>query len=234
MDTDTLRLIGLSDDPLLQNKLKENVELAEAASRALEHIYEEEPASPLPPPVVEEPSSPKSNFATAALENASTSMSNGTEPVPSLSPTTLNGNRSATSSPSVAASTNNNDETVLLSTVPPPPPPPPTSSASTSPNTLAPASAVATTLPLAHSAAAIQAAYRHSSLLGALPTGAAIRAPSGVVYATAAGLGNGMTSPVIYGGKTISFFFYCLKEKVLFDVVYNAFSMQTKNIFKSF
>ena len=44
-------MIALSDDPLLQNKLKENVQLAEAATRALEHVYEEEPP---PAPVVEQ------------------------------------------------------------------------------------------------------------------------------------------------------------------------------------
>ncbi|CAF4290491.1 unnamed protein product, partial [Rotaria magnacalcarata] len=43
LETDTLRVIAQTDDPLLQNKLKENIQLAEAATRALEHIYEEEP-----------------------------------------------------------------------------------------------------------------------------------------------------------------------------------------------
>ncbi|CAF4571539.1 unnamed protein product, partial [Rotaria socialis] len=50
LETDTLRVIAQTDDPLLQNKLKENIQLAEAATRALEHIYEEEP----PPPTVVE------------------------------------------------------------------------------------------------------------------------------------------------------------------------------------
>ncbi|CAF4958018.1 unnamed protein product, partial [Rotaria socialis] len=34
LETDTLRVIAQTDDPLLQNKLKENIQLAEAATRA--------------------------------------------------------------------------------------------------------------------------------------------------------------------------------------------------------
>jgi hypothetical protein len=204
LDTDTLRVVALSDDPLLQNKLKENVELAEAATRALEHIYEEEPP---PAPLVEQLPSPKTNsetIFTIATSSDSTSVPvvNGTGPTSSSSPTTSNDHPSASSSPTTAVSTSNN-EVSLDSTVPPPPPPPPPSSSSTSasPNTIAPATAVATTLPLAHSAAAIQAAYRQTSLLGALPTAAAIRAASGALYATTGGLANGLTGQVIYGGK---------------------------------
>jgi hypothetical protein len=198
LETDTLRVIAQTDDPLLQNKLKENVELAEAATRALEHIYEEEPPPPPPPTVVEqEVPSPNINSETITTsDNISTPIINGTG-VPS-SPTS-NDHPSATSSPMNGLSTNNNE--ISLNSTIPPPPPPPSSSASTSPNTIAPASAVATTLPLAHSAAAIQAAYRQTSLLGALPNAAAMRAASGAIYATTGGLANGLTGQVIYGGK---------------------------------
>ncbi len=61
---------------------------------------------------------------------------------------------------------------------------------------------MATTLPLAHSAAAIQAAYRQNSLLGALPGTTAIRTASGAIIATTGGLANGLTGQVFYGGKT--------------------------------
>ncbi|CAF4665818.1 unnamed protein product [Rotaria sp. Silwood1] len=198
LETDTLRVIAQTDDPLLQNKLKENVQLAEAATRALEHIYEEEPLPP-PPPIVEQLHSPKTNLETISTivtsDNTSTFITNGTGP--SSSPTASNGNRSATSSPATAIWTNNN-ETSLNSIIPPPPPPPPPTS--TSPSTIVPATAVATTLPLAHSAAAIQAAYRQTSLLGAMPTAAGIRAPSSVLYTTTASPANSLTGQVIYGG----------------------------------
>lgn len=202
LDTDTLRVIALSDDPLLQNKLKENVDLAEAATNALEHIYEEEPP---PAPLVEQLPSPKANTETNSTtsDNTSVPVINGTGPLSSSPPTTFNDHPSVTSSPTNGISTNNN-EVSLNSVIPPPPPPPPTSSSpvSTSPNAIAPATAVATTLPLTHSAAAIQAAYRQTSLLGALPTAAAIRAASGGLYATTGGLGNGLAGQVIYGGTT--------------------------------
>lgn len=208
LETDTLRVIGQTDDPLLQTKLKENIELAEAATRALEHIYEEEPP---PAPPVEQPPSPKTNaeaptsVATSENHIAPTPAINGTGP-PS-SPSALNENASTTSSPSTGVSTNNSNELSSNSSVPPPPPPPPppASSASPSPNTVAPATAVATTLPLAHSAAAIQAAYRQTGLLGALPAGGAIRTASGALYATAGGLANGLGGQMIYGGKQASF-----------------------------
>ncbi len=210
LETDTLRVIGQTDDPLLQNKLKENVALAEAATRALEHIYEEEP---LPAPVVEQLSSPKIESETistiATSDNTSAPIINGTEP--SSPPTTPNDNPSATLLPANGLSTDNN-EISLNSTIPPPPP---SSSAPTSPNTIAPATAVATTLPLAHSAAAIQAAYRQTSLLGALPTASAIRAASGALYATAGGLANSLTGQVIYGGKTNFKPIYFLKLFIL-------------------
>jgi hypothetical protein len=200
LETDTLRVVALSDDPLLQSKLKENVELAEAATRALEHIYEEEP---LPELLVEQLPSPKTNSETiftiaTSSDNTSVPVVNGTGP---SSPTTSNDHPSASSSPAPAVSTSNN-EVSLDSTVPPPPPPPPPSSSSTpaSPSTIAPATAVATTLPLAHSAAAIQAAYRQTSLLGALPAAAAIRSASGALYSTTGGLANGLGGQVIYGG----------------------------------
>ncbi len=201
LETDTLRVIAQSDDPLLQNKLKENVELAEAATRALEHIYEEEPP---PAPLVEHLPSPKTNSETiftiaTTSDNTSVLGINGTGPSGS-SPPTYDDIPSATS-PANGISANNN-EVLLNSTVPPPPPPPSSSSSTpTSPSTIAPATAVATTLPLAHSAAAIQAAYRQTSLLGALPTAAAIRSASGALYATTGGLTNGLTGQVIYGGK---------------------------------
>lgn len=204
LDTDTLRVIALSNDPLLQNKLKENVQLAEAATRALEHFYEEEPPPPAPP-VVEHIPSPKTN--SEAPPTVATSADNISDPVTngagsSSSPPTSNEHPSGTSSPTIGISTNNN-EASLDTTVPPPPPPPPppSSSTSTSPNTVSPATAVATTLPLAHSTAAIQAAYRQSGLLGALPAAAAMRAGSGALYATTGGLGNGLAGQVIYGGK---------------------------------
>ncbi len=183
--------------------MRENVELAEAATRALEHIYEEEPP---PAPLVEQLPSPKTNSETISTiattsDNTSATIINGTG-LSSSSPTTSIDDPSATLSPATGVSTNTN-EVLLNSTVPPPPPPPPASSStSTSPNTIAPATAVATTIPLNHSAAAIQAAYRQTSLLGALPTASAIRAASGALYATAGGLANSLSGQVIYGGKT--------------------------------
>jgi len=196
--------------------LRENVELAEAATRALEHIYEEEPP---PAPLVEQLPSPKTNSETiftiaTTSDNTSVTIINGTG-LSSSSPTTSIDDPSTTLSPATGVSTNTN-EVLLNSTVPPPPPPPPSSSStSTSPNTIAPATAVATTIPLNHSAAAIQAAYRQTSLLGALPTASAIRAASGALYATAGGLANSLTGQVIYGGKTNFKPIYFLKLFIL-------------------
>ncbi|CAF5149741.1 unnamed protein product, partial [Rotaria socialis] len=68
---------------LLQNKLKENIQLAEAATRALEHIYEEEPP---PPTVVEQQQqhSPNTNWETSSTipisDNTSAPATNGTLP----------------------------------------------------------------------------------------------------------------------------------------------------------
>jgi hypothetical protein len=205
LETDTLRVIAQTDDPLLQNKLKENVELAEAATRALEHIYEEESPPPPPPPVVVEPlSSPTSNSeaiptTTTTSDNTSVAIINGTGG--SSSPTTSNDNLSTTSSTPTAVSTNNID-TSLNSTVPPPPP---SSSLTTTIATAkTPVIAVATTTPLVHSAAAVQAAYRQQTgLLGALPTATALRAAPGAVYATTAGLANSLTGQIIYGGVSL-------------------------------
>jgi len=193
LETDTLRVIALSDDPLLQNKLKENVELAEAATRALEHIYEEEPPPPLPV-VTEQPPSPSSNSAaipttTTSPDNTSVAIANGTGV--SLSPTTSNDNPSTSPAPTAAVSTNNIDAS-SNSTVPPPPPPP-SSTITTVPTAK---------IPLSHSAAAVQAAYRQqTSLLGALPTAAALRAAPGALYATSSGLTNSLTGQILYGGK---------------------------------
>jgi hypothetical protein len=48
----------------------------------------------------------------------------------------------------------------------------------------------------------VQAGYRQQTgLLGALPTAAALRAMQGGVYATTAGLANGLTGQILYGGK---------------------------------
>jgi hypothetical protein len=205
LETDTLRIIAQTDDPLLQNKLKENIELAEAATRALEHIYEEElPSPPPPPPVlaVEQPPSPSSNSeaiptTTTSSDNTPIFIVNGTGVL--SSPTTSNDNLSRTSPAPTVVSTNNIDAS-LNSTVPPPPPS--SSTATTIPTAKVPATAVATTIPLAHSVAAVQAAYRQqTSLLGALPTAAALRAAPGAVYATSAGLANGLTGQILYGGK---------------------------------
>lgn len=215
LDTDTLRVIALSDDPLLQNKLKENVELAEAATRALEHVYEEEPPPPPPPaPPVEQV--PQSNIngettittttPSSSSDNTHVPITNGTGPSSSSPATPSNEHPSTTSSPTNGISTNTN-ELLLSSIVQPPPPPPPlpppsSSSASTSPNTVAPAAAVATTLPLGHSAATLQAVYRQGGLLGALPTGNVMRTASGGLYAVG-GLPNGLGGQVIYGGNKI-------------------------------
>lgn len=206
-------MIALSDDPLLQNKLKENIELAEAATRALEHVYEEEPPPPPPPPppqpaVVEgeQPSSPSSHseaIQATASDDVSNAPNNRTGI--SSSPTTPNENQPAASPTSAAVPTSHADG-LSNSTIPPPPPPPPPPSSSaagtTLPSTKAPAASVATTIPLAHSAAAIQAAYRQQTgLLGALPNTGAVRAMPGAVYATTAGLANGLTGQIVYGGK---------------------------------
>jgi hypothetical protein len=204
LETDTLRVIAQSDDPLLQNKLKENVELAEAATRALEHIYEEEPPEPPPLPlVVEQPLSPSSNseaIPTTKSDNTSVFTVNGTGV--SSPPTTPNDNISATSPVPTVVSTNNIDVS-LNSTIPPPPPPSSSSSATTTiPTAKTPTTAVATTIPSVHSAAAVQAAYRQQTgLLGALPSAAALRGASGAVYATTAGFANGLTGQILYGGK---------------------------------
>lgn len=201
LETDTLRVIALSDDPLLQNKLKENVELAEAATRALEHIYEEEPLPP-PPVVVEQLSSPSSNSeaiptTTTPSDNTSVPTVNGTGI--SSSPTTSTDNLSTTSPVPNVVSTNNIDSS-LDSTIPPPPPS--SSTVTTIPTVKTPTTAVATTVPLNHSAVALQAAYRQqSSILGALPTAAALRAAQGGMYATTSGLANGLNGQIVYGGS---------------------------------
>ncbi len=204
LETDTLRVIAQSDDPLLQNKLKENVELAEAATRALEHIYEEEPPPP-PPPVVEQPLSPSSNSeaisTTTKSDNTSVSVVNGTG---ASSPPTMSNDTISATSPAPAAISINNIDASLNSTIPPPPPPPSSSTATTTtiPTAKTPNSTVAATIPLTHSAAAVQAAYRQQTgLLGALPNAAALRAVSGGVYATTAGFANGLTGQILYGGR---------------------------------
>ena len=198
LETDALRVIAQSDDPLLQNKLKENVELAEAATRALEHIYEEDPLPPPPPPpvtAIDQVTSPAANSDTTG-DTASIPHVNGSGPL--SSPTPLGDNLPSTSPPSGTVPATNNDEASPNSTAPPPPPP----SSTALPTAKTPASSVATTLPLAHSAAAVQAAYRQqTSLLGALPGAAALRAAPGAVYATSAGLANGLTGQILYGGK---------------------------------
>ena len=214
LDTDTLRVIALSDDHLLQNKLKENVELAEAATRALEHVYEEEspppPPPPLPPVVIDEQqSSPLLNSETIPPTITSDDASNLTNNEANIqqSPTTSSDNQLATSPSSSTTILTNHTDDLSNSAIPPPPPPPSTSASSTTVTsaTKTPATSVATTIPLAHSAAAIQAAYRQQTgLLGALPSAAALRAVPGAVYATAAGLTNGLGGQIIYGGKIIN------------------------------
>jgi hypothetical protein len=135
---------------------------------------------------------------TTSSDNISVPLVNGTE-LPS-SPTTSNKNVPATS-PSLSVPLTNTDEASLSSTIPPPPPPS-SSSAATIPTAKTPAIAVANTIPLTHSAAAVQAAYRQqSSLLGALPTAAALRAAQGAVYAATPGLSNGLGGQILYGGK---------------------------------
>lgn len=211
LDTDTLRVIALSDDHLLQNKLKENVELAEAATRALEHVYEEEsppPPPPLPPVVIDEQqSSPLLNSETIPATITSDDASNLTNNEANIqqSPTTSSDNQLATSPSSSTTILTNHTDDLSNSAIPPPPPPPSTSSTTATSATKTPATSVATTIPLAHSAAAIQAAYRQQTgLLGALPSAAALRAVPGAVYATAAGLTNGLGGQIIYGGKIIN------------------------------
>ncbi len=201
LETDTLRVIAQSDDPLLQNSLKENIELAEAATRALEHIYEEEPPPP-PPPVVEQLHSPSSNSeaiptTTTTSDNTSVTVVNGTGG--SLSPTTSNDNISSTSPTPIVVSTNNIDAS-LNSTIQPPPPPP--SSTSSSTTTTVPTVRTPTS-PVGTSAAVVQAAYRQQTgLLGALPTAAGLRGAQNIVYASAGGLQNGLNGQILYGGKT--------------------------------
>ncbi|CAF4861372.1 unnamed protein product, partial [Rotaria sp. Silwood2] len=48
---------------------------------------------------------------------------------------------------------------------------------------------------------------QQTSLLGALPSAAALRATQGAVYATTSGLANGITGQIFYGGSggTIEF-----------------------------
>jgi hypothetical protein len=91
----------------------------------------------------------------------------------------------------------------LNSTVPPPPPPPSSSTVTIVSTAKTPTAIVAATVPLSQSAAAIQAVYRQQpSLLGALPTAAALRTiPGGGVYATSNGLANGLSGQILYGGK---------------------------------
>ena len=197
LETDALRVIAQSDDPLLQNKLKENVALAEAATRALEHIYEEDPLPPPPPAVttIDQVSSPIVNADTAG-DTASVPHVNGSGL--SLSPGPLVDNLSSTSPPPGTLTTTSNNEASPNAAAPPPPPP----SSAALPTAKTPASSVATTLPLAHSAAAVQAAYRQqTSLLGALPGAGALRTASGAMYANSAGLANGLTGQILYGGK---------------------------------
>ncbi|CAF1292345.1 unnamed protein product [Adineta steineri] len=234
LETDTLRVIAQADDPLLQNKMKENVELAEAATLALEHIYEEEPPPPSLLPIPVEPpqqeleqqeqqqqqqQSPIQTTDTETIptivtsDNTSSVIINGIEPL--VLPVMLNDNLSETSPPSTVVLINNTDA-LLDSTIQPPPPPPPSSSPSSSSSSTVqtistaktPITVVtttpATTLPLSHQASAIQAAYRQqASLLGALPTAAALRTVPGAVYATTAGLSNGLNGQIVYGGVSL-------------------------------
>ncbi|CAF4783809.1 unnamed protein product, partial [Rotaria socialis] len=169
---------------------------------ALEHIYEEEPLPPPPPPTVaDHVHSPSTNaeilLTTTMSDNTSVSVVNGIATSASL--TISNDNPSATSPSSIVVSTNNTDAS-LNSLVPPPPPPPSSSTVTIVATSKTPATAVATTIPLTHSAAAVQAAYRQqTSLLGALPSAAALRGTSNAVYSAPAGFANGMNGSILYG-----------------------------------
>ena len=174
-------------------KLKENIELAEAATLALEHIYEEEPPPVIP--VLEEvqlPPSQSTNLETIPTtimsDNISVLINNRTDA--SSSPTPSNDNLSTTSPPTVVLANDADDS--MNSTIPPPPPSSSSLTATTISTTKTP-----TTVPLSHSAA-----YRQqTSLLGALPTAAALRTVPGGVYATAGGLSNSLNGQILYGGK---------------------------------
>ncbi|CAM4761475.1 unnamed protein product [Rotaria magnacalcarata] len=204
LETDTLRVIAQTDDQLLQNKLKENIELAEAATRALEHIYEEEPLPP-PPTVADHVHLPSTNseilLTTTMSDNTSASVVNGIGTSASL---TISNDNSSTTSPSPIVVLTNNTDASLNSLVQPPPPPPSSSTATIVATSKTPATAVATTIPLTHSAAAVQAAYRQqTSLLGALPSAAALRGASNAVYSAPAGFANGMNGSILYGGVSL-------------------------------
>ena len=200
LETDSLRVIAQADDPLLQNKLKDNLELAEAATLALEHIYEEESAS-LPVLVEQQGLSPSTDPDTSTKKIDSDSTYNYiVNGIGISSSSTIANEILSRTSPSPTVTPTTNIDTSSNPVVPPPLPA--SSTVTTNSTSKTPATAVATTIPLAHSAAAVQVACRQqTSLLGALPTAAALRAAPGAVYGTAAGLPNGLNGQIIYCGK---------------------------------
>ncbi|UJR30346.1 hypothetical protein I4U23_017882 [Adineta vaga] len=218
LETDTLRVIAQADDPSLQNKLKENVELAEAATLALQHVYEEDlPAPSLSPPsfpVVEgeqEQQLPQlltdsetiPTLTTTSSDNTSTQIVNGVDSLSSPAPLSEHLLTTTTTIPFSTEITTDITNGSLNSTVIPPPPPSPPSSSATPSASKTPTPSEATVIPLSTSGAAMQAAYRQQTgLLGALPGAAALRSVPGSVYATTAGLMNGHSGQIVYGGMS--------------------------------
>jgi hypothetical protein len=217
LDTNTLRILGQTDDPSLQNQLRDNLQLAEAATCALEQTYQEDPPPVSIPDQVLSPSTTTTTTTTATeihtvpitSDNVAGSLTNGTgASTSSSSAVPFDDSPSKVSSPSGDSSTNNHENASNV-TVQPPPPPPLVSSSSTtttttttSPTSLTSNVSATAALPLNPSVAAIQAAYRHqTSVLGALPTANTLRSTPGAVYATTAGLANGLPGQIIYGGN---------------------------------
>ncbi|CAF1298683.1 unnamed protein product [Adineta ricciae] len=213
LETDTLRVIAHADDPLLQNKLNENVELAETATLALEHVYEEDPPIQTPQPL----QSSSLSIADGEYEQQTSSQESGNSQMISAVTMTSSDNTSiptvngrdvpSSASPNGHSSTLSNDTQTdttdsSLNLAVSLPLPPPSSNATTNPTTkTATATSEATVIPLTAPTATVQAVYRQQTgLLGALPGAAALRSVPGAVYATTNGLSNGLPGQIVYSG----------------------------------
>ncbi|CAF0985287.1 unnamed protein product [Didymodactylos carnosus] len=194
LETDTLRVIAQTDDQLIKLKMKENSNLAEAATRALERTYDDIVVKPIKTESTS--NTPSSNGLIAPNNNNGLTMSVSND---NLSPTSTPSNIALTNTvtsanstiPLQSAVTTNGLSTTTSTTQ--------LTSTSTTANNITKTSASAVTLPtIALPTAATSAYHRPTSLLGALPTAAAVRP---AVYATAANLNTAaLGSQIVYGG----------------------------------
>ena len=206
LDTDTLRVIGLADDQTMANQLKDQPQLAEAVANAVDHIYHEDAPPSLTPD--DSHTSPKTNtddisLPSVSIENGSLLAINGSIGITSSS--ALEENQHVTSPSSTEPSSLQNEQPSNTNVHPPPPPPPPPPPSSSTGSTItkspSPSGSTTPTSQTNASVAALQAAYRQQGgVLGALPNATGLRVAQGGVYATAAGLGNGFSGQLIYGG----------------------------------